>query len=200
MSPKTGRAKPLSPEQRRTAILDAVIPLLVERGASVTTAEMADAAGIAEGTIFRVFDDKMALLHAAVATTLDPEPIQTAFEAIDPAAPLQDQVVEAAEVLAKRYEDAAALIAMVRSIPHEHDHRPEAHRIVREAMRAVTAALTRLLDRHRDQLTADPAQAANILRGMLFANAHHQLHGDQHMAPAQLVDVLLNGITTGQAR
>ena len=45
MTTKTGRAKPLSPEQRRTAILDAVIPLLVERGATVTTAEMAEAAG-----------------------------------------------------------------------------------------------------------------------------------------------------------
>ena len=41
---------PLAPEDRRTAILAALIPLLVERGGDVTTKEIAQAAGIAEGT------------------------------------------------------------------------------------------------------------------------------------------------------
>ncbi|HUO45747.1 MAG TPA: helix-turn-helix domain-containing protein, partial [Acidimicrobiia bacterium] len=62
MSSKKARAEPLAPEDRRQAIVEAVIPLLVERGASVTTREMAEAAGIAEGTIFRVFPDKCALI------------------------------------------------------------------------------------------------------------------------------------------
>ena len=104
MTTRTGRAKPLSPEDRRTAILDAVIPLLVDRGAAVTTAEMAEAAGIAEGTIFRVFPDKNALLHAAIAKTLDPGPILAALEAVDADASLQDQLTAAAEILAARYE------------------------------------------------------------------------------------------------
>ena len=195
MSTKTGRAKPLSPEQRRTAILDAVIPLLVERGAAVTTAEMAEAAGIAEGTIFRVFPDKTALMHAVIAKTLDPEPILNALAAVDTTAPLQDQLTRAAEILAARYEKTTALIGMARSMPDHGKPSPEAHRIAHDAMAAVADALTQLLEPHKDRLTVEPAQAAILLRGLLFANAHHLLHGDRHMKPEQLVDVLLNGIT-----
>ena len=64
------RAEPLAPDDRRRAIVEAVIPLLVERGATATTRQMAEAAGIAEGTIFRVFPDKAALIHEAVRVSL----------------------------------------------------------------------------------------------------------------------------------
>src|ERR1041384_328172 len=75
------RAAPLAPEDRRTAILDALIPLLVEKGGAVTTKEMAQAAGIAEGTIFRVFPDKASLLFAAAEEAINPAGGQEAFEA-----------------------------------------------------------------------------------------------------------------------
>jgi AcrR family transcriptional regulator len=194
MTTKSGRAKPLSPEQRRTAILDAVIPLLIERGAAVTTAEMAEAAGIAEGTIFRVFPDKNALLHAAIGKTLDPKPIVAALAAIDVTAPLQDQLTEAAQILAARYEKTTALIGMARSMPDHGKPSLEAHRIAKDSMAAVAAGLTELLERHEDQLTVAPTQAATLLRGLIFSNVHQLLH-DQTMNPVQLVDVLLNGIT-----
>ena len=194
MNAKTRRAKPLSPGERRTAILDAVIPLLVERGAAVTTAEMAAAAGIAEGTIFRVFPDKNALLHAAIGKTLDPAPIVTALEAIDPSGSLQEQLGEAATILATRYEKTTALIGMARSMPDHGKPSPEAHRIAHEAMATVAQALTKMLEPHRAGLSVDPGQAAVLLRGLLFANAHQLLHGDIHMTPDQLVGVLVNGI------
>lgn len=194
MGTKPGRAKPLSPEERRTAILDAVIPLLIERGAAVTTAEMAAAAGIAEGTIFRVFPDKNALLHAAIGKTLDPEPIVTALDAIDLDAGLQEQLTQAATILAARYEKTTALIGMARSMPDHGKPSPEAHRIAHDAMAAVATALAGLLERQADRLRVAPEQAAILLRGLIFANAHQLLHGDQHMDPDQLVDVLVNGI------
>ena len=200
MTTRTGRARPLSPEQRRTAILDAVIPLLVDRGAVVTTAEMAEAAGIAEGTIFRVFDDKTALLHAAIAKTLDPEPIVAALDTIDADAPLAEQLNAAAQILAARYEETTALIGMARSMPEHGKPGPEAHRIARESMAEVAAALTRLLERDRERLTVTPEQAAVLLRGLIFTNAHQLLHADQIMTPTQLVAVLLNGIATPEAR
>lgn len=199
MSPKTGRAKPLSPDERRTAILDAVIPLLVERGAAVTTAEMAAAAGIAEGTIFRVFPDKNALLHAAIGKTLDPDPIVAAFGDIDPHGDLQEQLTEAATILATRYEKTTALISMARSMPDHGKPSPEAHRIAHDAMVTVATALTSLLERHRDRLRVATPQAAIILRGLIFANAHRLLHGDERMSPAQIVDVLVNGIAASES-
>ena len=62
----------MAPDDRRRAIVDAVVPLLLAHGDDVTTKQIADAAGIAEGTIFRVFPDKPALLMAAAAETMNP--------------------------------------------------------------------------------------------------------------------------------
>ena len=69
---REGRAQPLAPQDRRESILDAAVPLFMAKGADVTTREIAEAACIAEGTIFRVFEDKQALIAAVVARFMDP--------------------------------------------------------------------------------------------------------------------------------
>ena len=64
----------MAPDERRRAIVDAVVPLLLQHGDDVTTKQIAEAAGIAEGTIFRVFPDKAALLMAVAEETIEPVP------------------------------------------------------------------------------------------------------------------------------
>lgn len=195
MNDQSRRARPLPPEERRTAILDAVTPLLIERGAAVTTAEMARAAGIAEGTIFRVFPDKPALLHAAIERAMDPAPVRAALEGIDPDLPIEAQLAAAARVLEARFDAVAALLGMVRAIPHEREHHAEgAHRIAHESMTAVASALTTLLERHRDRLRVEPARAAIFLRGAVFTNSHPLLASAGRMELESLVSVLCDGI------
>src|SRR6476646_4961473 len=84
-----GRATALPIEERRSAIVAASLPLFLDQGAAVTTREIAQAAGIAEGTIFRVFADKTALLDAVIEAALDPTPTNAAMERIDSALPLE---------------------------------------------------------------------------------------------------------------
>jgi len=86
------RAKPLSTDDRRAMIIDAVIPLLMEHGRAVTTRQIADAADVAEGTIFRVFADKDALIDAAVNKFLDATAANRQLRAIDPELPLEAKV------------------------------------------------------------------------------------------------------------
>ena len=88
-APRT-RAASMPFEERRRSIVDAAIPLLMEHGEQVTTRHVADAAGIAEGTLFRVFPDKDSLLSAVIDRILDPEPLEEALATIDAAQPLAD--------------------------------------------------------------------------------------------------------------
>ena len=60
------RASAMPPDERRAAIVSATVPLLLEHGSAVSTRQIAEAAGIAEGTIFRVFPDKQAVIAASV--------------------------------------------------------------------------------------------------------------------------------------
>ena len=188
------RARPLSPEDRRAAILDAVVPLLIDHGAAVTTAEMAEAAGIAEGTIFRVFPDKASLLHAAVERTLDPSPVDAELSAIDPALPLADRLEAAADILAGQFEGMTALIGMLRSIPHDDQPHAEMHRTAKLSMAKVIDSLARLLEPDRDRLNVEPSQAALFIRGLVFINVNPMLATPGRMSSRQLVDLLLNGI------
>jgi AcrR family transcriptional regulator len=193
------RARPLSAEQRRSAILDAVIPLLMDKGAAVTTADIATAAGIAEGTIFRVFPDKRALLHEAMKKSLDPLPIQAALSAIEENLPMADQLVAAAAALSERFERVTALIGVLRSIPHgdsarEAGSEPNSHRYASEAMDTIVHSLTTVMERHHHRLSVGPARAAVILRGLVFANTHPMLRAGERMSPEEIVDILLTGV------
>src|SRR5438128_11034621 len=83
---RTTRAAALPPDERRSMIVAATLPLLLEHGDRVTSRQIAEAAGIAEGTIFRVFADKDEVIAAVIEAALDPEPLEAALAAI-PAGP-----------------------------------------------------------------------------------------------------------------
>lgn len=56
----------LSTDDRREQILSSVGPVVLEYGVKVTSRQLAEAAGVAEGTLFRAFGDKDSLLIAFV--------------------------------------------------------------------------------------------------------------------------------------
>jgi AcrR family transcriptional regulator len=98
------RAKPLSPDERRAAIIDAVIPLIREKGRDITSRQMADAAGIAEGTLFRAFGDKESVIQAAIDRFMDPEPLRAKLRGIDPDEATEDKVRQVIQLLRDRLE------------------------------------------------------------------------------------------------
>ncbi len=67
----TPRAPALSPEDRRASLVEVTIPLLREHGVAVTTKQVAEAAGIAEGTVFRAFGTKDELVQACATAVFD---------------------------------------------------------------------------------------------------------------------------------
>jgi AcrR family transcriptional regulator len=178
------RAAALPVEERRSAIVDASLPLFLEQGAAVTTREIAQAAGIAEGTIFRVFPDKTALLDAVIEAALDPTPTNAAMEAIDADLPFEARLVAAVEILRKRvlylFRVFSAASGTTRGAQPERSHD--------------LPALTAIFEAEAAHLTHPPADAARVLRGLTFACVHPSFGVDQPLTSEDIVSVLLDGM------
>ncbi len=190
MSPHQ-RAKPLAPDDRRRAIVDAVIPLLLEKGSSVTSREIAEAAGVAEGTIFRAFPDKTSIIVEAVKASMDPTPVVDALDQIPADQPLEAQLEAAADALLAWTTRVAALFAALRTVDPE--HRPsKGRKFVTESNQQIVDHLVALLERHPDRLRVEPRQAAMALRGLVFASAHPM--NERKLGSAEIVDILVHGV------
>ncbi|MGB9359456.1 MAG: TetR/AcrR family transcriptional regulator [Acidimicrobiia bacterium] len=197
MTERNERAGPLAADDRRQAIVEAVIPLLLEKGSAVTTREMAEAAGIAEGTIFRVFPDKASVVHAAVEASMDPEQISQAIAAIPATDPLDVQLETAARILVERSERVGALVGVLRSSGSHGSGPPAgARQYVTDANTAILGALVELFEHNSDEIRVTPRQAAIAFRGFVFATAHPLISPDEKPVMSESVDVLMNGIST----
>ena len=191
------RASPMPTAERRASIVSAALPLLRRHGDQVTTAQIASAAGVAEGTLFRAFRDKHALISAAICTAMDPAPAEAQLRAIDQGLGLRDQLVAAVEILQQRIEQVWHLMAML-----ARTGAPDRHRLARRGRRgppddpgaAIRAELSALLASHRAELRCEPDHAARLLHAMAFAGTHPRITGNQPLAAAEIVDVLLDGI------
>jgi AcrR family transcriptional regulator len=179
------RAAALPPGKRRAAIVAAALPLIQERGTTVTTKQLAEAAGIAEGTIFRVFPDKDALVQAVIEAALDPSHVETAIAAIDRKQPFERQLEQAVQVLQGHLDVVWRLlgaIARTGGPPKPGAARP-----------GDIAALTALFEEQRRHLRLEPARAARALRGITIASSHPGVF-DVPLSPVEIVSVLLDGV------
>ncbi|MEV6665240.1 TetR/AcrR family transcriptional regulator [Streptomyces nigra] len=195
--PARRRAPAMSPEQRREMIIQTAIPLIAEYGASVTTAKIARAAGIGEGTIFRVFADKDELIQACVAEALSPDHAIRELDAIDLAQPLPDRLAEAAEALQAHM---ARMGAVMGSLGHRGGKHPGAVRGAgrQESTARLRAALADLLEPDRAALRRLPEQIAALFFGLLFTQPRTDDEPD--LTPAELVDVFLHGAVSSEGR
>jgi hypothetical protein len=76
------------------------------------------------------------------------------------------------------------------------DHDSEAHIRARED---VDGRLLRLLAPDADRLTMSPADVMHVLRLLTFSASHHQIADGRLLTPAQIVDVVLDGVLTKDA-
>jgi AcrR family transcriptional regulator len=184
------RAAPLSPDARRTSIIAATLPLLRTYGREVTTSQIALAAGVAEGTLFRVFPDKEALITAAVASVFDPTAGEAEVTRIDPALPLRDKLITAIEMLQRRIGEIWQLFSVLGLSAPPAGRRPPPAKMDDSRLRA---ALAKLFEPHRDEIRCAPKEAARFLRAIAFAGTHPRLT-ERPMTPHEIVTLLLDGI------
>ena len=167
-------------------IVDAVIPLLLIHGRAVTSRQIADAAGVAEGTIFRAFGDKDALIEAALERFFDPEPMRAALRTVSPDEPLEAKVEQMLVILRDRFRGIIGMMAILgqrERPPHRGDFH-EFESIIANAL-APDAA----------QLGWSGARIAQVLRIVAFSSAIPGIAGDELFSIEELTHIVLYGVT-----
>lgn len=202
VTPPRERAKPLSPEERRRTIIDAVIPLLDPNSGPITTRQIADAAEIAEGTIFRVFPDKKTLFFAIAEEVTSPSTTDQGLRsAIDSADDLHTKIAATAGLLLSRFEKMLVVMDSLRaSMAGEviGEHKPTDGRtptFLVNANQRLHATLTALIFQpHQKELRIAPEVAATALLGLIFGLAHPSAVPTEGFGPAAIATLLLSGI------
>src|ERR1700739_414355 len=107
------RAASIQPQERRAEIVAVTERLIVEHGGNVSTRAIAEAAGIAEGTIFRVFPTKEAIVDAIFEDAFNSDGYRREISAVDLAADLKTRMVEVVKILQRRIRRIMALFAAI---------------------------------------------------------------------------------------
>ncbi len=190
----------MSADDRRAMIIDATEPLLREHGRAVSTKQIAEAAGVAEGTIFRVFDSKQALIDAVLERAFSSEVTRERILRIPPDDGLVERLIEAARIMQQRMIESFTLM---HALGPPAEPKADERRKFRDKMIADNTLLNEtiidLIGSDDDQLLVDAPAAAHLLRSVVFALSHpmiNWMHGTSTEAtdPAAIVDLLLHGI------
>lgn len=180
---KAKRASALPPDERRLMIVAAALPLVIEHGDRVTSRQIAEAAGIAEGTIFRAFADKDEVIAAVIEAALDPEPLEAALTSISQNLPFADWLAAAIVIMQQRVIDIWRLVSSVGTRFHELTRRPLTD----------SDALVRIFEAYRSEINVEPIVAARLLRALTLSMTHPMMAGEPR-SPAELVQLFLHGV------
>ena len=184
----------MAPEDRRAALIKATIPLLYEHGLEVSTRRIAEAAGVAEGTIFGVFKDKQSLIVAALLQALDPQPTLDALAGIDPGLELRARLIRAAELINERFTTNADLMAAARRLAVSPEATPTAIERMTQAREVLLTTLTELIEPDGDKLRRPPRAAAGLLVLFCGANTYGPFGDPENFDGEELVSLLLDGL------
>jgi AcrR family transcriptional regulator len=193
----------MSPDERRETIMAAVVPLLEEHGGEVTTRQIAEAVGIAEGTIFRVFPDKRSLFVAVAEEIVAPEGWREAMAAeLDALPRLHEKVVHVADQMVERTRRTMLVLTALRGLfmregapPHPQGHRAGPPAFLTDSAQQLHQALLALVfEPHSDELRVPAAVAARTLTSLVHGTWHPGAAGDGPLTSQEIADVLLHGV------
>ena len=204
------RAKALPPRERRAAIVSATLELVDRIGAVPSTKEIADAAGVAEGTVFRAFESKERLLEAVVAEVFCPAPMAAEIDNIDAALPLRERLVALVTVMQHRFTEIFHVMEALKLTSPPPDTfaqhggcSPTLGHLAPDEQDPAAPQTDWTASRHRllafiepdaDQLSCSVEDLAHYLRLLTFSGSHVHIADGRTLKPAEIVDLVLDGV------
>jgi AcrR family transcriptional regulator len=184
----------MSVDDRRAALIEATIPLLEQKGRAASTREIAAAAGIAEGTIFRVFESKDHLIGACIHQASDTARVRGELAHIDPSRPLPERLTAAVGVMQSHLRGLFALMTMLHSTgqPLRRPPADEHERARRRSSQEIDQDFFALIGADASLLRVPVQRLVDTLR-MLTLSSVHPMMGGREMPPEDIVDIVLRG-------
>ncbi|WP_122816307.1 TetR/AcrR family transcriptional regulator [Nocardioides pantholopis] len=186
------RATPMPAERRREALVDVTLELLREHGRDVTTRQIAQAAGIAEGTIFRACASKEELVAAAIERAFVPGEVLDRLAEIDRDAPFEQRMVLVAEVLQARYRATFDLMAKVGLVRPPESSPAAVHR--ESHLERLTALMVEIVGADADLLDVPAEEFVHRLRLLVFVGSHPELSDGRTLGAEAAVRTVLHGL------
>ena len=170
-------------------IIESVIPLLLEYGRDVTSRQLAEAAGVAEGTIFRAFGDKDSLIEAAASSFLEGRHRDDLEPNIDPHLAVDEKLRLLIDGMRHRVRDVMRMAAVA---GHRGPGLGEAQRLRFNAM------VSAVFDADRTDLRVDPDDMGDYLRMVAIASAIPL--GSRQFSTDEIVALLLHGLVRSRPK
>ena len=197
----------MDPDDRRDALIEVFVRLAHREGRNPTTSEIAQEAGVAEGTIFRVFPTKEVLEQAAVPAAFCPAPVRRRIAAIDPEGSLRDRLVDFTRIMQMRFTEVFGLMGALGLTqppnrgPHQacydagrhlRGHADEEEHVA--AHQPLLEAVHELLVHDEDQLVVPGADVVHRIRLLTFSGSHPGIADGKVLTPEEIVDTVLFGL------
>lgn len=169
--------------------------LIVAQGGAVSTRAIAEAAGIAEGTIFRVFPTKETIIDAIFEDAFDRDSFRDELTKIVPSGALEARMIQVVAILQRRNRRIMALFSALgaRRPPGMGDPQYKAR------WERSLAEIAALFEPDAARLRMAPLEVARLLQTLVIA-LRSPLVGEQaDYSSEAIVDLILNGVARHDA-